>query len=74
MIADATRNGIKDLRKQVVAAGIRGPELAAFDFKMAQFRDRFIAKATPKLEQAMLDLGKDLMSELEAEFGRIVRH
>ncbi|MGX5658183.1 hypothetical protein ACWKWV_00465 [Castellaniella ginsengisoli] len=73
-IEQAVKNGIATFRKQVVAAGLRGPELAAFDFKMGEFRRRFVEKATARFEALASEIGKDMMAELEAEFGKIVRH
>jgi len=73
-IDKAVKNGISVFRKQVVAAGLRGPELAAFDFKMGEFRRRFVEKSATRVEELASEIGKDMMAELEAEFGKIVRH
>ncbi|TAN27275.1 MAG: hypothetical protein EPN31_12125 [Castellaniella sp.] len=73
-IDQAAKNGIATFRKQVVTAGLRGPELAAFDFKMGEFRRRFVEKSAARFEALANDIGRDMMAELETEFGKIVRH
>lgn len=70
----AVANTIAMFRKQLQAEGLQGAALAGFDAKMAMFRQRFVQKATARLGSLMLEIGKDMMAELEAEFGRIVRH